>query len=68
MTFRKPEGLILAKGDDWAVYGIWPSGYVRQITAAEWTLWGSPPIDYQIPSDAPDQVAQLAAYDRALRA
>jgi hypothetical protein len=69
--FPQPDGLILVKGPGWEVYGIWPSGYTRQITAAEYKLWGSPAIDHQIPKDAPDaaaQVAQLAAYDRALRA
>lgn len=67
-TFTKPAGLILVKGSGWAIYGIWPSGYTRQITAAEWNLWGGPAVDYQIPDDATDQLEQLAAYDRALRA
>lgn len=66
--FTKPAGLILVKGSGAAVYGIWPTGYIRQITAAEFTLWGTPDIDYMIPDDAPDQLAQLAAYDRDLRA
>lgn len=70
-TYAKPEGLILVKGTGWEVYGIWPSGYIRQITGAEYTLWGAPKIDVEIPANAPDgpaQMAQLAAYDRALRA
>ncbi|KOU20975.1 hypothetical protein ADK52_25680 [Streptomyces sp. WM6372] len=73
-TFTKPAGLILVKGqaqqgDGRAVFGIWPSGYVRRITAAEYALWGSPAIDYWIPgtSDGDAQYDQLFAYDKALR-
>lgn len=72
-TFTKPEGLILVKGqpdqaDGKAVFGIWPTGFVRQITGAEWNLWGRPPFDYTIPPGDDPQYDQLAAYDRALRA
>lgn len=68
----KPEGLILVKGqpeqgDGKAVFGIWPSGYTRQITAAEYTLWGSPAIDYWIPATQDSEYLQLFAYDKALR-
>lgn len=68
----KPEGLILVKGqpeqgDGRAVFGIWPSGYVRQITAAEYTLWGEPDIDYWIPAGADDEYNQLHAYDQSVR-
>ncbi|MFD6968392.1 hypothetical protein [Streptomyces sp. NPDC059949] len=71
-VFAKPQGLILVKGqkemgDGRAVFGIWPSGYVRQITAAEFALWGAK-VDYWIPSGRDDEYNQLAAYDRALRA
>ncbi|MFE3578703.1 hypothetical protein [Streptomyces vinaceus] len=70
----RPDGLILVKGQrdmggngGREVFGIWPSGYVRQVTAAEFTLWGSPAIDYWIPAGQPDQFDQLFAYDKALR-
>jgi hypothetical protein len=73
-TFTKPVGLILVKGqaqqgDGKAVFGIWPSGYARQITAAEYILWGEPAIDYWIPgtADGDAQFNQLFAYDKALR-
>lgn len=69
----KPEGIILVKGqpeqgDGTAVFGIWPSGYCRRITSAEFTLWGNPSIDYRIPAGRDDEYNQLAAYDNALRA
>lgn len=68
----KPDGLVLVEGqpemgDGKAVFGIWPSGYVRQITAAEYTLWGEPKIDYWIPAGNDAEYNQLAAYDKALR-
>lgn len=70
----KPDGLILVKGqaqqgDGKAVFGIWPDGYIRRITAAEYTLWGNPAIDYWIPgtADGDAQYDQLFAYDKALR-
>ncbi|MEW2415278.1 hypothetical protein AB0953_16405 [Streptomyces sp. NPDC046866] len=68
----KPEGIILVKGqpeqgDGKAVFGIWPSGYCRRITAAEYTLWGFPEIDYWIPANRDDEYNQLHAYDAALR-
>ncbi|MFD8577136.1 hypothetical protein ACFV1H_17620 [Streptomyces virginiae] len=73
-TFTKPTGLILVKGQDAqgdgkSVFGIWPSGFVRIVTAAEFRLWGNPPIDYWIPGDADGdaQYNQLFAYDKALR-
>lgn len=72
-TFTKPEGIILVKGqanqgNGKEVYGIWPSGYSRQITAAEYTLWGTPAVDYTIPKGDDAQFNQLRAYDAALRA
>jgi hypothetical protein len=73
-TVPKPAGLILVKGqaaqgDGKAVFGIWPNGFTRRITAAEYTLWGNPAIDYWIPGDADGdaQYNQLHAYDAALR-
>ncbi|MFD5509035.1 hypothetical protein ACFWIB_14830 [Streptomyces sp. NPDC127051] len=68
----KPAGLILVKGqpqqgDGTAVFGIWPTGFTRRITAAEYTLWGSPAIDYWIPAGRDDEYNQLFAYDKALR-
>lgn len=68
----KPEGLILVKGhpqmgDGTAVFGIWPSGFSRRITAAEYALWGNPAIDYWIPAGRDDEYNQLHAYDKALR-
>lgn len=69
----KPTNLILIKGqpemgDGKAVFGVWPSGYSRRITAAEYILWGSPDIDYVIPTGRDDEYNQLAAYDKATRA
>jgi hypothetical protein len=69
----RPEGIILVKGDPQQgegveVFGIWPTGFVRQITAAEWTLWGSPACDYEIAFGSDEEFDQLRAYDRALRA
>ncbi|MGW4505680.1 hypothetical protein ACWENO_13675 [Streptomyces sp. NPDC004436] len=71
--FTKPDGLILVKGQKEMggnggreVFGIWPSGYVRQITAAEFTLWGAQ-VDYWIPTGRDDEFNQLAAYDKNLR-
>ncbi|MFD5509100.1 hypothetical protein ACFWIB_15165 [Streptomyces sp. NPDC127051] len=66
----KPKDLILVKGkpqqgDGKTIFGIWPSGLVRQITAAEYTLWGSPAIDYVTSTDA--EYLQLFFYDKALR-
>ncbi|WP_405941637.1 hypothetical protein [Streptomyces sp. NBC_00207] len=68
----KPAGIILVKGqpemgDGQAVFGIWPSGYVRQITAAEYVRWGEPVIDYWIPVGNDAEFNQLFAYDKALR-
>jgi hypothetical protein len=72
MTMNRPDGIILVKGDPHQghgneLFGIWPSGFTRQITQAEWTLWGQPPPDYTIAYGADDEFIQLAAYDRALR-
>jgi hypothetical protein len=71
-THPRPEGLILVKGDPAQgrgneVFGIWPSGFARQITAAEFIAWGEPAIDHTIAYGADDEFNQLAAYDRALR-
>ncbi|MEW1803190.1 hypothetical protein ACIGO7_35240 [Streptomyces virginiae] len=70
----KPDGLILVKGqpqqgDGRAVFGIWPNGFIRQISAAEFWAWGNPEIDYWIPgtADGDAQFNQLFAYDKALR-
>lgn len=73
MTLNKPAGLILVKGDSHQgqgneVFGIWPTGFVRQITAAEYQCWGSPAFDYWIPFGSDAEFDQLAAYDKALRA
>lgn len=73
MTYTKPEGVILVKGNDKQgkgneVFGIWPSGYVRQITPAEFSLWGNPTPDRWIQFGADDEFNQLSAYDKALRA
>lgn len=70
--FTKPEGLILVKGDraqgqGTEIFGIWPSGFVRQITAAEWLLWGSPKPDRNIAFGDDAEFLQLHAYDKALR-
>jgi hypothetical protein len=72
-TITKPEGLILVKGHSAQgtgreLFGIWPTGFTRQITAAEWALWGQPAADYEIAYGADDEFLQLQAYDRALRA
>lgn len=69
----KPENLIVVKGDPAQgagneMFGIWPNGYSRQITAAEWTCWGQPEPDYIIQYGSDGEFNQLAAYDRALRA
>ncbi|MFE2346496.1 hypothetical protein [Kitasatospora cineracea] len=68
-----PENLILVKGDQAQgkgneIFGIWPSGYVRQITPAEYRAWGNPAPTHQIAFGADDEFLQLYAYDRALRA
>lgn len=73
MAFEKPTGIILVKGDTAQgngneIFGIWPTGYTRQITAAEHELWGSPVADHQIPAGADDQFDQLRDYDRGLKA
>lgn len=68
-AFEKPAGLMLVKGDGPAIYGIWiETGYTRQVTGAEYALMGSPKVDYTIPKGDTGQLAQFAAYDRALRA
>lgn len=73
MSFTKPEGLILvhvdpAQFNGTEVYGVWPSGLIRQITEPEYKAWGEPPVDRWIePGD--DATAQaFKAYDKALRA
>jgi hypothetical protein len=69
----KPEGLILVKGDSHQgqgneLFGIWPSGYTRLLTQAEWTAWGYPDADYTIAYGSDAEFLQLVAYDKALRA
>ncbi|MFB7671690.1 hypothetical protein ACFC26_09755 [Kitasatospora purpeofusca] len=72
-THPIPENLILVKGDTAQgagneLFGIWPSGYVRQITPAEHEAWGYPDAHREIPYGQDEEFLQLAAYDRALRA
>lgn len=72
-VYAKPEGILLVKGDPNQgkgneLFGIWPSGFSRLITAAEHSSWGLPPADYQIAYGADDEFNQLVAYDKALRA
>ncbi|MFG3050311.1 hypothetical protein ACGFZP_05055 [Kitasatospora sp. NPDC048239] len=73
LSIPRPEGLILVKGHPQQgagteVFGIWPSGLVRQITPAEYLSWGSPRPDREIPYGQDAEFLQLVAYDRALRA
>ncbi|MFB8241986.1 hypothetical protein ACFC58_36175 [Kitasatospora purpeofusca] len=75
MSFPRPEGLILIKGHPKQgvgneLFGVWPSGFTRQVTAGEWDLWGQPAPDRQIPygAEGDAEFEQLRAYDRALRA
>jgi len=70
----KPEGIILVKGDPHQgtgkeLFGIWPSGFSRQVTASEWEAWGRPDADRTLEYGAgDDEFNQLRAYDKALRA
>lgn len=72
IVFNRPEGVIIVRategmGDRGAMFGIWPNGLVRRLTAAEWTLWGSPEADHVIPFGNDAEYIQLAQYDAALR-
>jgi len=72
-VYPKPAGLLLVKGDPAQgtgkeLFGIWPSGFSRLITPAEWVLWGQPPADYTIAYGDDVEFNQLVAYDKALRA
>lgn len=72
-VYPKPAGLILVKGDPAQgsgneLFGIWPTGFVRQVTSAEHALWGYPQADYNIPYGDDATFNQFAAYDKALRA
>ena len=68
----KPEGIIVVKGDPAQgsgneLFGIWPTGYCRQVTAAEWTCWGQPEADYTIAYGSDQEFLQLVAYDKSVR-
>jgi hypothetical protein len=72
-VYAKPAGLVLVKGDPAQgkgneIFGIWPTGFTRQITSAEHALWGFPEADHQIAYGDDATFNQFVAYDKALRA
>ncbi|OKI22194.1 hypothetical protein [Streptomyces sp. CB03911] len=75
LSITRPSGLILVKGHPVQgsgneIFGIWPSGLVRQVTAAEFIAWGSPVPDRELEQGPAGDAEfnQLRAYDNALRA
>lgn len=72
IVFNRPAGVIIVNGatgvgTPGVMFAIWPSGLVRQLTAAEWNLWGSPAPDHTVPFGNDAEWNQLAAYDNAVR-
>lgn len=72
IVFNRPAGVIIVNGatgvgTPGVMFAIWPSGLVRQLTAAEWNLWGSPDPDHTVPFGNDAEWNQLVAYDNAVR-